>query len=394
MPSGGSATSPVSGTIPQCIAGANWNLTTADKAIVDAWNLRTLNSISDCKTGDNWATCRDIMNNLSIARDNIFQTFDQNHDGKNDCKINCLFDTAAGRAKALIAWEEWLWKRHFSAAAGLSTIYYTINERRGIPMCGQKPGNGSMMAGGESTSSSGSGSGVSASSAGGLHPCNDPSVPTQARWKFYRYIFGGGGTSYAEKKGLICYTSTSYYTYAGGGLKYYICDDGMVNCRRSDKKEYIYTDVISRDTGTEYQYADQGGYAVRSSKSGAPEETTIIMGGGESEKNKTTANPPWELVDCPTNAVQYRGNIGQRISCGCTGEATGKGSVYGNLYYTDDSSICRAAVHAGKINTKGGRVMFSVQEPHKPSYEGITKNGITSTKWGSYYGTGSFTFGR
>lgn len=94
-------------------------------------------------------------------------------------------------------------------------------------------------------------------SAGELHACNDPSVPTTARWKFYRYIFGGGGTSYPEKKGLICYIATSYYAYAGGGMKHYICDDGMVNCRRSDKKEYIYTKIVSRDTGTEYQYADQ-----------------------------------------------------------------------------------------------------------------------------------------
>jgi hypothetical protein len=146
VPSGGSPASSASGSTPQCIAGANWSLEVADKAIVDAWGIRLDNPIPDCR-GSNWSVCQNIMTQLNIARDHIFQTFDQNHDGKNDCKIKCLFDAAAGRAKALIAWEDWLHKRYFSAAGGLSTIYYTINERRGIPMCKDKLDDKNMQTG-------------------------------------------------------------------------------------------------------------------------------------------------------------------------------------------------------------------------------------------------------
>ncbi len=274
VPSGSSSVSSPSGKIDQCIAGANWSLATADKAIVDAWSIRLENPIPDCR-GGNWTVCKNIMTQLSIARDHIFQTFDQNHDGVNDCKIKCLFDAAAGRAKALIAWEDWLSKRYYSGVRGLSTIFYTINERRGIPMCKQKPGNGgTSMAGG---SGSGRGSGASTPSANTLHACNDPSVPVSARWKFYRYIFGGGGTAYLEKNGLICYGSNRYYTYEGGGMKLFSCDKGWTNCRRGNEKEYKYTDIVTRENGTEYQYADQGGYAVRLPNKDAPELTTIVV---------------------------------------------------------------------------------------------------------------------
>jgi hypothetical protein len=144
-PSGGSPISPVSGKIPQCDKGANWNFTAADKAISNAVSL-TGGSLSDCQ-GSNWNTCQKIMDQLNIARDHIFQTFDQNHDGVNDCKIKCLFDDVAHKAKQLIAWEKWLLEKHYPGARGLANIYYTINSRRGIPMCKDKLDDKNMQAG-------------------------------------------------------------------------------------------------------------------------------------------------------------------------------------------------------------------------------------------------------
>lgn len=145
VPSGGPPISPVSGKIPQCDRGANWNFTAADKAISNAVSL-TGGSLSDCQ-GSNWNTCQKIMDQLNIARDHIFQTFDQNHDGVNDCKIKCLFDDVAHKAKQLIAWEKWLLEKHYPGARGLANIYYTINARRGIPMCKDKLDDKNMQAG-------------------------------------------------------------------------------------------------------------------------------------------------------------------------------------------------------------------------------------------------------
>ncbi|WP_239249755.1 PAN domain-containing protein [Candidatus Nitrotoga sp. M5] len=145
LPSGGSPTSSSTGNIEQCQFGANWKLSTARKAISNAWNLRG-RILSDCQ-GSNWSICQNIMDQLNIARDHIFQTFDQNHDGVNDCKIKCLFDDAAQEAQKLIAWENWLLKRYYPGARGLANIYYTINEHREIPMCKVKLDDKNMQAG-------------------------------------------------------------------------------------------------------------------------------------------------------------------------------------------------------------------------------------------------------
>ncbi len=91
---------------------------------------------------------------------------------------------------------------------------------------------------------------------------------------------------------------------------------------------------------------------------------------------------------CPNTAYQYRGT-GNVVSCECTAEAADKGAVYGNGVYTDDSKICRAAVHAGEITPGGGHVAFAMRKG-QPSYEGNKKNGVTSKSWGAF--KGSFTF--
>ena len=63
-------------------------------------------------------------------------------------------------------------------------------------------------------------------------------------------------------------------------------------------------------------------------------------------------------------------------------------SVWGTDVYTDDSSVCTAAVHAGVITLEeGGTVTIEIR-PGESSYEASERNGITSGSWGSW--TGSF----
>ena len=66
------------------------------------------------------------------------------------------------------------------------------------------------------------------------------------------------------------------------------------------------------------------------------------------------------------------------------------GSVWGTDVYTDDSSICTAAVHAGLITVEeGGEVTFELVDG-QAAYEGSEANGITSNDFGVY--GGSFRF--
>lgn len=89
-----------------------------------------------------------------------------------------------------------------------------------------------------------------------------------------------------------------------------------------------------------------------------------------------------------TNATTYRGqNI--RVTYNCPGGGTAA-TVWGTDYYTDDSSICTAAVHYGLISfANGGRVTIEMRQG-AASYTGSTRNGVSSNNYGAW--SGSYVF--
>jgi hypothetical protein len=92
------------------------------------------------------------------------------------------------------------------------------------------------------------------------------------------------------------------------------------------------------------------------------------------------------LGTCPSNLTGYRGQHGLVVSCTCTSAATGSGSVWGTDDYTDDSRLCRAAVHAGRITRDGGSIT-AVVSPGLSRYISSNRNGITSSSYGSWPGS-------
>ncbi|HYR76295.1 MAG TPA: LCCL domain-containing protein [Pyrinomonadaceae bacterium] len=59
-------------------------------------------------------------------------------------------------------------------------------------------------------------------------------------------------------------------------------------------------------------------------------------------------------------------------------------AVWGTDIYTADSSICNAAVHAGKLTmASGGSVMIELR-PGESSYKGSARNGIKTNDYGAY----------
>lgn len=91
---------------------------------------------------------------------------------------------------------------------------------------------------------------------------------------------------------------------------------------------------------------------------------------------------------CPTNATGLRGT-GQQLTCWCTAESTRGGAVWGTDVYTDDSTICRAAVHAGVISGSGGSVRIRIL-PGMQSYAGTQRNGVESSPYASWHGSYRF----
>jgi hypothetical protein len=89
----------------------------------------------------------------------------------------------------------------------------------------------------------------------------------------------------------------------------------------------------------------------------------------------------------PASDYADQGTAEVTVVCSPNGEPD---SVWGTGTYTDDSSICTAAVHAGLITLdEGGEVTFMLT-PGEESYEGSEAHGITSADYDSWLG--SFVF--
>lgn len=90
-------------------------------------------------------------------------------------------------------------------------------------------------------------------------------------------------------------------------------------------------------------------------------------------------------ADWTTNATRWpcKTGVTHVVHCLPLGSAVPLGTVYGSGPYTDDSSICAAAVHAGKLTTKGGDVTIELR-PGRSKYLGSTAHGVTTTPWGAW----------
>lgn len=93
-------------------------------------------------------------------------------------------------------------------------------------------------------------------------------------------------------------------------------------------------------------------------------------------------------VDWSTNATRFRGQNGTRVTYVCPGPGSAR-TVWGTDLYTDDSSVCTAGVHAGRLTLGGGSVTIELR-PGASGYVGSARNGVTSSNYGSW--SGSFVF--
>jgi hypothetical protein len=91
-------------------------------------------------------------------------------------------------------------------------------------------------------------------------------------------------------------------------------------------------------------------------------------------------------IDWGAGAARMRGQNGARFDFACP--ALGQiGRVWGTGIYTDDSSVCTAALHDGKLDhTVGGIVTIEIR-PGQRAYAGSTQHGVTSKDYGAWYGS-------
>jgi len=103
----------------------------------------------------------------------------------------------------------------------------------------------------------------------------------------------------------------------------------------------------------------------------------------------TTSTVPPPGVGWDVKADSHRGQNGQRFSyfCGAHGRP---GNVWGTGIYTDDSSVCTAAVHHGLISFESGGTVGIEIRPGQSSYRGSWGHNVLSQSYGAFHG--SFMF--
>jgi hypothetical protein len=86
----------------------------------------------------------------------------------------------------------------------------------------------------------------------------------------------------------------------------------------------------------------------------------------------------------PGNLTALQGQVGKTFRFKVTGAAAG--SVWGSDVYTTDSTLAKATVHAGVLKAgQTGVVRVKIVAP-PATFEGSTKNGVTTSPWGAYPG--------
>ena len=88
------------------------------------------------------------------------------------------------------------------------------------------------------------------------------------------------------------------------------------------------------------------------------------------------------------NATHLRGKNNSTYTFNIVGASTGK--VWGSDEYTDDSNIARAAVHAGLVAVGESKTVTIKILPGRSSYPSTTRNGVTTTSYGSWQGSYEF----
>jgi len=111
---------------------------------------------------------------------------------------------------------------------------------------------------------------------------------------------------------------------------------------------------------------------------GSYDNSFYFVGQGTGKCTAATASDA-----CPARFRDVPGlSAATELTCKCSA-ASASGSVWGTDIYTQDSSVCAAAVHAGEIPATGGTVKAKAAAGCK-SYKGTTRNGISTSEWGTY----------
>jgi hypothetical protein len=119
------------------------------------------------------------------------------------------------------------------------------------------------------------------------------------------------------------------------------------------------------------------------SKTSATPLTTSTPSPQTTSSSPESADDEVTPIAWNTSAGQLKPDVGLTYKFECPKDGTAI-AIWGSDIYTADSSICTAAVHAGKITLEEGGQVTIEMRPGRSIYGSTTRNGVTSNTYGEY----------
>lgn len=135
-----------------------------------------------------------------------------------------------------------------------------------------------------------------------------------------------------------------------------------------------------------------GGAKARTPASDTARQPSAVSPAGDVAREPevaAAAASPSDADPCP-GRLSINPQLPTPFTCRCDAAAAGAGTVWGTEVYTDDSSLCRAALHAGVIRAAGGSITVNRTEG-RPLFVGSVRNGVESADYGFFPRTIEFT---
>ncbi len=152
---------------------------------------------------------------------------------------------------------------------------------------------------------------------------------------------------------------------AAGAMKNYYNKEGSYSCTGALSGVDTSGLTCNSDSSTFTIYGEEGG-------------TTYYV--TQNDATAQTGTPPGSSPPCP----------GTYSDLSITGSTSG-GTVWGTDIYTHDSNLPKAAVHAGVITAGQTATVRVCNLPGQSSYTGTTRNGVTTSSYGVWGNSISFT---
>jgi len=153
--------------------------------------------------------------------------------------------------------------------------------------------------------------------------------------------------------------------------------------------------ALTRNGVASIQYGKwQGSYRLsaasgQSSSSPAPASASPTSSSANNSPHTASAGDDAmkSALPAPESVRKYRGYNGNLLSFRVRGAKSGR--VWGgtDCYYTDDSDLAAAAVHAGAVPLGEWGVVRVVIRPGRSGYWGFPRNGVTPQNYGAYSGS-------